>query len=173
MEPLPSSKLRYYPDPILSSQCARCPSTDPKMTKIAYSMIRIMNDHNGYGLSAPQVGLSYRIFVMKDPDGHKDGIIFFNPEIKYHSDSTTVGFEGCLSIPGPKASVRRYNWVELGFEDHNGDLHSWKMAGLNARCVQHEVDHLDGILIFNRMSSEITRKRFLEMYSKAKKKRLT
>ncbi len=138
-------------------------------------MIDIMFAHNGMGLAAPQVGLDQRLFVMRDPhkeEGHPSrGIIFSNPVVERHGHDKPEDFEGCLSLLSIKTKVKRWHWIEFSFDDLDepGQRITWHFQGLNARCVQHEIDHLDGILIFDHINSNLVQKMFIEKVMKAKK----
>jgi peptide deformylase len=133
-------------------------------------MAKVMIEHNGIGLAAPQVALSYSVFIMLDPEDPSKTISFYNPEILYHSDDSEWGTEGCLSLLGLTTQVLRFKWIELAFEDSEGISHRWKMYGQSARCAQHEIDHLNGILIFDHIQSKLRRLIFLEKCRKARKK---
>ena len=109
---------------------------------LAENMLRIMRQANGVGLAAPQVGVSERIVVMMADDRP---VILFNPKIVAAS-GTDVDEEGCLSIPGLYGDVERSAVLELEALDRKGRLSTWEMDGISARVIQHEIDHLDGIL---------------------------
>jgi len=137
-------------------------------------MIDIMFDHNGIGLAAPQVGLDQRLFVMRDPHDpiHKSAAhIFSNPVLEEHGHDKPEDFEGCLSLLSVKTKVKRWHWVEFSFDDleEPGQRLTWRFEAINARCVQHEIDHLDGILIFDHINSNLVQKMFIEKVLKAKK----
>lgn len=164
--------LRYWPDPVLRSKCEESPIP----VGAAERMIEIMNQHHGLGLSAPQVGLTCRLFVMRDPEKGK-ALVFANPEIVEHSQKTHVDSEGCLSIPGSRTQVKRFWEVDVEFDVPIGyelpvgsDRLTWHFEGLPARCIQHEMDHLEGIMIFDHINSNLGRKMFLEKYAKMRKK---
>lgn len=114
-----------------------------------------MQAEGGLGMSAPQMGHHVRVFVVA---GHLDGkpdetLVFINPEITYRSADTELGDEGCLSFPGAPTKIRRYVEVRVKALDANGAEREVSAAGLFARCLQHELDHLDGKLIIDYVSS--------------------
>lgn len=174
MDTSKSLRLRYHPDPSLRVKCTECEWPIEERRRIGKEMIDIMFDHNGMGLAAPQVGLNQRLFVMRDPHEparRSHGMIFSNPEIVEHGHDKPNDFEGCLSLLSVKTKIKRWHWVEFGFDDleEPGERLVWRFEGVNARCVQHEIDHLDGILIFDHINSNLVQKLFLERYAKARK----
>ena len=119
------------PDPRLKR---RCESSVIVTVQTLNEMLRLLNRHAGIGLAAPQVGIDGRFFVTSWGD------IFLNPEIVEVSESMHESREGCLSIPGKQFLVQRHKWVRL-----RGDGRKWK--GIKSSVIQHEADHLNGILI--------------------------
>jgi len=120
------------------------------------SMVDTMHEYAGVGLAAPQVHDSRRIFVaMLDPEGRGDGeaIAFVNPEITVVSDQIVEGWEGCLSIPEIRGRVPRAQHIRVSALDRNGKRFELELRDFPARVVQHETDHLDGVLFFDRMKS--------------------
>ena len=109
---------------------------------LAENMLRIMRQARGVGLAAPQVGVSVRIVVMTADDRP---VVLFNPKI-LSATGTNVDEEGCLSIPGLYGDVERSTVIEIEALDRKGRKSTWEMDGMSARVVQHEIDHLDGIL---------------------------
>ena len=138
-----------YPDPILSKPVGdfdfNYPPESP--SDIATKLIFEMNNHNGISLSANQLGLSYRVFCMR---GHPENYVCFNPRIVYNSDEVTLMEEACVSFPGVTVKVKRSKEIRVRFQTPSGMLVTKKFDGLTARTFQHELDHLDGILFFNR-----------------------
>jgi len=132
------------------------------------SLIDTMHEYSGVGLAAPQVHESRRIFVaMLDPDGRGDGeaIAFVNPEITVLSDQVVEGWEGCLSIPEIRGRVPRAQHIKVSALDRYGKRFELELRDFPARVVQHETDHLDGVLFFDRMKTfeSLT---YLEEYSR-------
>jgi len=121
------------------------PPTDP--VQLSADMLQVMYDKKGVGLSANQLGLPYRVFVMR---GDEYSFACFNPKIMNLSDDQTILEEGCLSFPGINVKLKRSNTVRLRFTTPSGGTDTKTFDGLTARVVQHEMDHLDGVLFFNR-----------------------
>ena len=132
------------PDERLNTVCTEVDPSSPNIATLAEGMVETMIRHNGRGLAAPQVGYLSRLFCMKYGSGV---LIMCNPRIVRRGKDVTAGEEGCLSIPGRKAMVDRHKIITVEWVDLGGGARSAKMRGLDARCVQHEIDHLDGILI--------------------------
>jgi len=132
------------------------------------SMIDTMFEYSGVGLAAPQVHESLRVFVaMLDGDGRGEGdaVTCINPEIMTIGDQTVEGWEGCLSIPEIRGRVPRAQHIKVSALDRNGKRFELELKDFSARVVQHETDHLDGVLFFDRMKSfeSLT---YLEEYSR-------
>ncbi len=117
---------------------------------LAENMVRIMNKANGVGIAAPQVGISERIIVIAP---ERRPIVLVNPVIVKHEGSQ-VGEEGCLSIPGLYGDVERFDTVEVEAYDIKGRPLNYEMSGYAARIVQHEIDHLDGILFIDKVDEK-------------------
>ena len=118
---------------------------------LAESMIETMYDARGIGLASIQVNDDRRVFVMDVSDGHDDPMVFFNPEILERSGEQ-VCEEGCLSIPGVTADVQRADRVRVRALNLAGESFELEIDGLAAVCIQHEIDHLDGKVFFDRLS---------------------
>jgi len=129
---------------------------DPMMQTIINDMIDTMHEYSGVGLAAPQIHEDLRLFVALldgDPDGDSDAVVVVNPEIVPVSDQKVEGWEGCLSIPDIRGRVPRYTDVVVRALDRTGKKVELELKGFPARVAQHETDHLDGILFFDRMTS--------------------
>lgn len=126
--------------------------TDPEIARLAQDMIETMEDSNGTGLAAPQVHVGLRLVVFfVDPGRAEDdaGVpltIMANPEIEPLGDEIELGWEACLSVPDLAGEVPRYKKIRYRFQDLDGKRHERIAEGFHARVVQHECDHLDGIL---------------------------
>jgi peptide deformylase len=110
----------------------------------------------GRGLAAPQVGVLARLFVM-DPtwkDGEKTPFVCINPVVTWSSDTPHTGQEACLSIPDVSADVTRSSDIRLAYTDRTGARHEDNLTGFAAICAQHELDHLDGLVIFDRLPAK-------------------
>jgi peptide deformylase len=132
-------KIVYYTDPILREPCVEIP---PKNTywDLWANLWDTLRYHKGLGLAAPQIGKRWRAFMV-------DGQLCINPITTSKSNSTAFEEEGCLSIPNTQVIVERSTWIRGEYIGRSGDKITWKLAGLKARVWQHEMDHLDGILI--------------------------
>jgi peptide deformylase len=132
-------------------------------------MAGIMNDALGVGLAAPQLGISQRLLVYRvGPDAPV--IVLANPELEWSSRDAEAGEEGCLSIPGVTVDVERPVHVRVRALDEDGDERTVEASGLEARVIQHEMDHLDGVLILERTSRD-ERKRALRELREAEQQR--
>ena len=131
---------------------------DVDLKKIIYDMSETMIDANGIGLAAPQVHLSHRLFIYRNPDIEEEEKIkvsvLINPKIENISDETEDDWEGCLSIPGMSGLVRRSKKIKYSGIDLNGDKINGEAEGLHARVIQHEYDHLNGILYTSRLADK-------------------
>ena len=142
--------------------------------EIAKNMAEAMEKFGGLGLSANQVGLPYRMFVMRTMrEGEQESAIepYFNPELTRVSQETELMKEGCLSFPDLYLMIKRSKTVEFKYQDVEGKEHTVMLEGLGARCVQHEIDHLNGILFLQR-ASRLKLERAQKARVKEKKKRL-
>ena len=144
-----------WPDTRLSQVCQ--PVDDPgDVAHLIADMFDTMYAAPGRGLAAPQVGILARVFVM-DPtwkDGEKTPMVCINPVITETSEDERVGEEACLSIPNVAADVRRPSEITLAYTDQDGVRREEHLTGFAATCAQHELDHLDGLVIFDRLSPE-------------------
>ena len=124
--------------------------------KIVFDMSETMIDLNGIGLAAPQIYLNHRMFIYRNPeieDGDKINIsVLVNPVIEKINDDTEDDWEGCLSIPGMLGLVRRYKQIKFSALDLSGKKITGKAEGLHARVIQHEFDHLNGVLYTSRLA---------------------
>lgn len=156
-EPLP---LRFLGDPVLRRKADEVPAVTPEIRELVEAMFATMYAEEGVGLAAPQVGRSIRLFVVdvepEEEGGERVKQAFVNPVIRERSGEI-VGEEGCLSIPGLRADVKRAARVVVEALDADGKPFRLEAEGLLARALQHEQDHLDGILFLDRLGP-ITRR---------------
>jgi peptide deformylase len=125
---------------------------DEQLVKLVERMKQLMHDANGIGLAATQVGVLQRLFVFQPEDGDAQAVI--NPELQDVSEETDVADEGCLSIQGITVPVERALSLTLvGKDEHGADVR-FELDGYEARCAQHEADHLDGRLMIDRTTPE-------------------
>lgn len=149
-------KLRivHYPDPVLRQKAQQVETVTDEIRAVAQRMLQLMHDAPGVGLAAPQVGLSIRLFVANDdpeqsPDADR---VFINPTFSDASAEIEPYQEGCLSLPEIRAEVRRPRQITIHATGLDGQPFSMTSDQLAARIWQHEADHLDGVLILDRMS---------------------
>jgi peptide deformylase len=147
------SFIRRLGDPVLKSRATPVDKFDDALRAQVARMGGLMNDALGVGLAAPQIGLSQRLLVYRV--GQDAPLIaLINPEIEWSSDEEESFEEGCLSIPGITVDVDRPVYVRVKAQDENGAERHVEASGLEARVIQHEIDHLDGVLILDRTSKE-------------------
>ena len=147
-------KILIEPDPILRKKSQPLEYVNKEIQKFLKDMLLTMYAAPGIGLAAVQVGVPKRLIVIDlSKDGEKKNPLFLiNPEITYKSNETSIYEEGCLSLPGHFAEVERPAECHLNYIDYNGNKKNLKANGLLATCVQHEIDHLDGILFIDYLS---------------------
>uniref|UniRef100_A0A0D9V3C3 Peptide deformylase n=1 Tax=Leersia perrieri TaxID=77586 RepID=A0A0D9V3C3_9ORYZ len=153
----PPLKVVKYPDPILRAHNKRINTFDDSLRRLADEMFDVMYKTDGIGLSAPQVGVNVQLMVF-NPAGVKgegEEIVLVNPVVYKLSKRLLVYEEGCLSFPGIYANVVRPENVKIDAQDVTGAKIKVKLSGLSARVFQHEFDHLQGILFFDRMSPDV------------------
>lgn len=156
--------VRIYPDPVLRKVAKPVREFDERLATLVDSMIDVMYDSDGIGLAAPQIGVSLRIFVCDVPPGDDrsvdtdpptatDGpVAYINPVITFDPGGIVPGEEGCLSLPDIRGEVVRPPVVTIRAHNPDGTEFTQRGAGLLARCWQHELDHLDGVLIIDKMT---------------------
>ncbi len=151
--------IRRLGDPVLKSRATEVDRFDDSLRRQVSRMAGIMGDALGVGLAAPQLGISQRLLVYRvGPDAPV--IALANPRIEWASDDAEVIDEGCLSIPGVSVDVERPVHVLVRAHDEEGNDRLVEASGLEARVIQHEMDHLDGVLILDRTTRD-ERKRAL------------
>lgn len=147
--------IRLYPDPVLREPAAPVTAVDDSVRKLIVDMRETMHAAEGAGLAAPQIGVQRRVFVYRF--GEEEEVrALVNPEI-VSSDGEQIGDEGCLSIPGLAYPVTRAQHVRVRGLDENGDPVEFEAEDFDARVIQHESDHLDGILYIDRIDREFRR----------------
>lgn len=164
----------WAPDPILKTKCKSVETVDDTVRRLANDMLETMYLAPGIGLAAPQVGLDRRVVVI---DVSRDGeerapLQMINPEIVWSSDEGQVYEEGCLSLPEMFATVERPAEVKVSYINLDGKKQNIEADGLLAVCLQHEIDHLDGILFVDHLSA-LKRNMIIKKMIKAKKVRET
>ena len=148
-----------WPDPRLSTPCAPAGAVDEDLGRLAADMLDTMYHAPGRGLAAPQVGVLKRLFVMDVTwkEGPRSPLVCIDPEIHWRSDDSATGPEGCLSIPGVSTDVARAREIRLAWTGLDGIRRDATMTGFAAICAQHEFDHLEGIVTFDRIAPEARR----------------
>ena len=147
--------VRQYPDPVLKNPAVPVGEPDDELRALTARMTDIMRASHGVGLAAPQIGVSRRVLVygMRDDDVIH---VLVNPELVERSEETEVENEGCLSLLGGELSipVERHVRVRVSATDTDGEAVEYEAEGLEARVIQHEIDHLDGVLIVDRAEND-------------------
>lgn len=144
-------KIAKYPDPILRKTALSVSKGDfnDDLKKLSEEMAKAMFEDDGIGLAGPQVSESKRIIIVGDGKGdHYD--VYINPEISFFSPDKHVNEEGCLSLPGIFGNVSRSKKIHIKYQDLEGNIIKEKVKGLKAIVIQHETDHLDGVLFIDR-----------------------
>lgn len=145
--------VRKLGDPVLRAVAVPVERFDEDLLQETESMGRLMHDALGVGLAATQLGILHRVLVYQayvdDPL-----TVLVNPEIEWESEEREIGEEGCLSLPGVHVEVERAAAVRVRARDAAGKLLEVEAEGLEARVIQHEIDHLDGVLVLDRISKE-------------------
>ncbi len=164
--------LIILPDPILRQVSSTIETIDSEVKKLADNMLETMYDAPGIGLAAIQIGVARRMLVL---DVSKDGedkqpLVFINPEIVASTDARSVYEEGCLSIPDYYAEVERPAGITVKHLDRDGKEQLTEADGLLATCLQHEIDHLNGVLFIDHIS-KLKREMVIRKFTKAAKMR--
>ena len=146
-------ELTLYPSPVLRRPAAPVEAFDEELASIVEAMYVRMRESQGVGLAAPQVGLKKRILVISHSGEEADQRVFINPEILERSGPSVVFEEGCLSFPGIFAEVERPDVCRIKAYDLEGNAFEETFEGFPSRILQHEHDHLEGILLVDRMSA--------------------
>jgi peptide deformylase len=146
-------QIRQYPDPVLRMRSREVQDFDRDLTGLVGRMLQLMSDANGAGLAANQVGILRRVFVFF-PEPEADPVAVVNPVIVELGDEKETEAEGCLSLQGIQVPVERALSVRLEGRDEEGKELSIELDELGARVAQHELDHLDGVLILERTTEE-------------------
>jgi peptide deformylase len=160
----------YLPDPILRETALPVERVDDETRRLLDDMLETMYAAPGIGLAAPQVGVSRRLLVM-DPSGKdepEEPLALINPEILEFGDERQIGEEGCLSIPDIFADVERPAWVHVRYVDRQGKQTERRFEGRPAVILQHEVDHLNGVLFIDHLS-KLRRDLLIRRFRKARK----
>lgn len=148
-----------YPHPALRWKSKPIQEIDDNLRRVVAEMFELMYAAKGIGLAANQVGLPYRLFILNlsaDPELKDEEVVFINPDILKRKGSTE-GEEGCLSFPGMYGQVKRAAKIDIEAFDLQGECFEYALDDLAARAVQHESDHIDGVLFIDRMTDTARR----------------
>ena len=148
-------RILTVPDPMLRQKSIPVEKIDTNIKNLMNDMLETMYDAPGIGLAAIQIGIAKRVVVMdvsKEAD-KKEPLYFVNPEITWKSSTSTTYEEGCLSIPNQFAKIKRADKCNVKYLDYDGEEKEIKAEGLIATCIQHEIDHLNGILFIDYLSN--------------------
>ena len=151
---MPQRKIVIEPDPILREKSAALEKVDDEIRALLDDMLETMYVAPGIGLAAVQVGILKRLIVIdiSKNEEKKNPLFLINPEILSRSKQTSIYEEGCLSLPGHFAEIERPEECQIKYIDYDGKKKEMKANGLLATCIQHEVDHLNGILFIDYLS---------------------
>jgi peptide deformylase len=147
------AQIRQYPDAVLRMRAREVVQFDDDLARLAEKMAQLMKDARGVGLAATQVGVLQRLFVVQLAE-YEDVTTIVNPEITRRSRSTETVDEGCLSLQGVLVPVERAREVKIEGQDVKGARLELELEEMDARVVQHELDHLDGVLMIERTEDE-------------------
>jgi peptide deformylase len=150
------AQIRQYPDPVLRMRAKEVESFDGELDQLVQRLTAIMEGAAGAGLAATQVGVLRRVFVMRTTD-EGETVALVNPELVAHGEELETDDEGCLSLQGLLVPVERPTTVTVSAKDPTGAPVSLELEGFAARAAQHELDHLDGVLMIDRATDEARR----------------
>ena len=150
------AQIRQYPDPALRMRAHEIEEFDGDLARLVERMEQLLEDANGLGLAATQIGVLQRVFIFR-PDPEEEATALVNPRLTEGSEERVNDDEGCLSLDSVVIPVERHERVTIEASDPQGNDVRLELEGLAARIVQHELDHLDGILILDRTTPEARR----------------
>lgn len=153
----PPLKLHYLGDRTLRQPAKRIAKVDDSIRQLAKEMLQTMYSSNGIGLAAPQVGVNKQLIVLDcEPDNPAHPpLILINPQITSYGQTLCKAEEGCLSIPGVYLDVIRPEAIEVSFKDEQGRPRKMQANDLLARAIQHEMDHLNGVMFVDRVDNDL------------------
>ena len=144
--------LKVYPDPSLSTKCLPVEVFGQSLAEVGVAMLAAMREHGGVGLAANQVGIHLRLVAMGAEACGGADVVMANPSLVAREGECALE-EGCLSLPGLRAKVAgRSDTVRVAYQDLDGAEQSMELGGLGALCIQHEIDHLDGLTMLDHLS---------------------
>ena len=159
-------EIKKYPDPVLRKKCQEVKEVIQEIKNLGWNMIEIMGKSNGAGLAAPQVDELKRVIVVQT---EREPIVLINPKITKKTKETEVMEEGCLSFPGVWLKIKRPLGIEVEAIDKDGKKVQIKAEGILARILEHEIDHLDGVLFIDHVRVGHRIWELLKFYLRSKK----
>ena len=150
------AQIRQYPDPVLRMRAPEVESVDDDVKTLVERLNHLLRDANGLGLAATQIGVLRRVFVFL-PDQEQEPVALVNPRVIESSDERVSDDEGCLSLQGVVIPVERHERLTIAATTPEGKEVQLELEGLPARIAQHELDHLDGVLILDRTTADARR----------------
>lgn len=162
----PPLEIHYLGDRVLRQSAKRVAKVDGEIRQLVREMLQSMYSADGIGLAAPQVAVQKQLIVIDcEPDNAANPpLVLVNPTIKSFSNDICVAEEGCLSIPNVYLEVKRPQAVEVTFKDELGRPRTLQATGLLSRCIQHEIDHLNGVLFVDRVENKLALTQALAKY---------
>ncbi|MDX2271452.1 MAG: peptide deformylase [Cyanobacteriota bacterium] len=153
----PPLRIHQMGDKVLRQPAKRVSQVNDDIRQLVRDMLQTMYSADGIGLAAPQVGVAKRLLVADPAPDKPDSppLVLINPEIREHGSSFVTDQEGCLSIPNVYCEVQRYDEIVVSFKDETGRPRTIKTDGLLSRIIQHEMDHLDGVLFVDHVENTI------------------
>jgi peptide deformylase len=153
----PPLEIHYLGDRALRQNAKRVARVDADVRQLVREMLQSMYSSDGIGLAAPQVAIQKQIIVVdcEPDDAATPPVVLINPAIKKYSRELSVFQEGCLSIPGVYLEVKRPEAIEVAYKDEHGRPKKLTANGLLSRCIQHEIDHLTGVLFVDRVENSL------------------
>ena len=153
----PPLEIHTLGDRVLRQPAKRISKVDEEVRQLVRQMLQTMYSSDGIGLAAPQVAVNKQLIVIDTEPDHPNNepLVLINPQIKSYSQELCSGEEGCLSIPGVYMDIVRPEAIEVSFKDERGRPQKLKASGLLARVIQHEMDHLNGVLFVDRVENSL------------------
>ncbi len=167
---MPLRPILYFPDERLRRQCSPVSEVDATLRQLIDDMFETMYEAPGIGLAAPQVGVFERLMIIDISEDKNAPQVYINPEL-LETRGVELMEEGCLSVPGIYEDVERADWIRVRALDRNGDSFEKEVRGLEAVCIQHEIDHLDGKLFVDYLSG-LKRQRIRKKMEKQRRQTL-
>ena len=162
---MPTRKILQFPHPVLREKAQAVTTVDDDIKSLVDDMFATMYDDRGIGLAANQIGIAQRIFTIDVSHNHKEPLCFINPEILDSREKITMD-EGCLSFPGLYFAVERAKWIKVRAQNQQGKFFELEDDGLLARCILHELDHING-RVFTDYLSPLKLKRAMKKLEKS------